>query len=149
MKLRIDVIEGLSESEVIIRCGRVDDAVQKLQSYILSLSAPRLVFYKDQREYYLPLDAILFFETDGDQVYAHTRDDAFKVKYRLYELENILPRFFARASKGSIINTSCIYSISRSLTASSLIRFSGTHKQIYVSRHYFQSIRQIINQRGG
>jgi len=130
------------EDEVVIRCGRVDGNVQKLQEFILSMSAPKMTFYKDTQEYYLPLEEILFFETDGEQVFAHTKNDSFKVKHRLYELEEILPRPFSRAAKGTIVNTKKIYAIDRNLTSSSKISFSGTHKNIYVSRHYYKSIRE-------
>ena len=147
MKLRIEISEGLPENEVVIRCGRVDDTVQKLQTYIHSLNKPNITFYKGQQEFYLPIGDILFFETDDDQVYAHIANDAFRVKHRLYELEAMLPNTFSRAAKGTIVNTSRIYSISRSLTSSSQIRFAGTHKQVYVSRHYYQSLKNKINER--
>ena len=147
MKLRIEVTDGSSEDEIIIRCGRVDDTVQKLQSYIQSISAPKLTFYKGTQEYYLPLEEILFFETEGEHIYAHTKNDAFRVKYRLYELEGILPNHFTRAAKGTIVNISHIYAISRNLTSSSQVKFAGTHKQIYVSRHYYSTLKDKINDR--
>jgi len=147
VKLRIELTDGSTEDEVIIRCGRVDDTIRKLQEYILDLTAARLVFYKGIQEYYLPLEEILFFETYGEQVFAHTATDAFKVKHRLYELEEMLPRSFVRAAKGTIVNTPRIYSINRNLTSSSRISFAGTHKQIYVSRHYYKSLREKMNER--
>jgi len=147
VKLRIEISDGKTEDEVIIRCGRVDENIQKLQEYILGMSAPKLTFYKGTKEYYMPLEEILFFETDGEQIYGHTTNDAFKVKHRLYELEEKLPRNFVRAAKGTIVNTSKIYSINRNLTSSSQIRFTGTHKQIYVSRHYFRALKEKIDER--
>ena len=147
MKLSIEISEGLPEDEVIIRCGRVDGTVEKIQEFIRGLQVPKLIFYKGQQEFYLPPDDILFFETETEQVYAHTANDAFKVKHRLYELEEILPKAFARAAKGTIVNTSRVYAISRNLTSSSQVRFAGTHKQVYVSRHYYQSLKAKINER--
>ena len=141
MKLRIELTDGSVEDEVVVRCSRVDDNVQKLQEFILSLSAPRMTFYKGSKEYYIPLEDILFFETEGEQVFAHTSGDAFKVKHRLYELEEILPRIFVRAAKGTIVNTKQIYAINRNLTSSSKISFPNTHKNIYVSRHYYKSLK--------
>jgi DNA-binding LytR/AlgR family response regulator len=147
VKLVIELQEELEETEVIIRCGQVDDTVQKLQSLILSMSAPKLMFYKGQQEFYLPLEKILFFETDGEGVYGHTASDAYKVKHRLYELETILPRYFARAGKGAIVNTTRIYAINRNITSSSQISFANTHKTVYVSRHYYSSLKDKINER--
>jgi len=147
VKLRIEISDGSAEDEVRIRCGRVDGTIQKLQEYILGLSAPKLTFFKGTQEYYLPLEEILFFETDGEQIFAHTPNDAFKVKRRLYELEELLPRSFVRAAKGTIVNTQRIYAINRNLTSSSKISFTGTHKHIYVSRHYYKALKDKMDER--
>jgi len=147
VKLRVEITDGSEEDEIIIRCNRVDENVSKLQTFIQSMSAPKMIFYKDAQEYYFPLEEILFFETEGEQIHAHTADDAFRVKYRLYELEELLPHFFIRAAKGTIVNTTRIYSINRNLTASSQVKFSGTHKQVYVSRHYFGALKEKMNMR--
>jgi len=147
VKLRIEITDGLSEDEIIIRCGRVDDSVQTLQAYVQNMSLPKMTFYKGVQEYYFPLDEVLFFETDGEQVYAHTVNDAFRVKHRLYELEDKLPHHFVRAAKGTIVNTTHIYAINRNLTASSQVKFAGTHKQIYISRHYYSNIKDKMKER--
>ena len=142
MKMRIELTDGSAEDEVVVRCSRIDDNVQKLQEFLINLSAPKLVFYKGSEEYYLPLEDLLFFATEGEQVFAHTHDDTFKVKHRLYELEEILPRSFVRISKGTIVNTKQIYAIDRDLTSASRVSFSKTHKHIYVSRHYYRMLRE-------
>ena len=148
MKLRIEVTDEGAEDEIIIRCSSIDENVRKLQAYEKSLSQPKLTFYKDAQEYYLPLEEILFFETDHEQIYAHTKKDAYLVKYKLYELEDILPHVFVRAAKGTIVNTSRIYAINRNIASSSQISFGGTHKQIYVSRHYYKSLKDKMKERG-
>lgn len=149
MKIRIEVIDDLTEDEVLIRCGRMDDTIHKIQQYILeqSLENSKIIFYKQNQEFYFPLDNILFFETDGEHVYAHTVNDAYRIKYRLYELEEILPRNFVRAAKSTIVNIIQVYSITRNLTASSLIQFINSHKQVYVSRYYYRELRQRLNER--
>ena len=147
MKLRIELTDGAAEDEVVVRCNRVDGNVQKIQEFISNLSAPKMTFYKNSLEYFFPIEDVLFFETDGEQVFAHTQTDAFKVKHRLYELEEILPAAFIRAAKGTIVNTKQIYAIDRNLTSSSKVNFTGTHKNIYVSRHYFKPLKEKINQR--
>ena len=147
MKLRIELTDGSAEDEVVVRCSRVDGNVQKIQEFISNLSAPKMTFYKDSQEFYLPLDDILFFETEGEQVFAHTPADAFKVKHRLYELEELLPGIFVRAAKGTIVNVKQIYAIDRNLTSSSKVSFNGTHKHIYISRHYFKPLKEKMSQR--
>ncbi|MDL2253077.1 LytTR family transcriptional regulator [Ruminococcaceae bacterium OttesenSCG-928-I18] len=149
MRLRIELEEGLEEPEVVIRCGQVDEQVLKIQSYIAQLpeQAPKFVFYKGDCEYYLPMEEILFFETEGERVYAHTKQEAYRTKYRLYELEESLPRSFVRASKSTIVNIEKIYAITRNVAGASGVQFSETHKQIYISRHYYRALKQRLGER--
>jgi len=142
VKLRIEISDECTEDEVIIRCGGISEDVGKIQAYIQSLATQKLTFYKGNQAFYLTLEEILFFETEGEQVYAHTRDDAFRVRHRLYELETMLSRAFVRVAKGTIVNMARIYAIHRNLTASSQIQFMGTHKHVYVSRHYYRALKE-------
>lgn len=146
MKVRIELVDDGSEEEVIIRCGRVDDTVQKIQQYIKDQSSlkSQLTFYQDNQEFYFSIDTILFFETEGEYIYAHTEKESYRIKYRLYELEEMLPRYFTRSSKSTIINSKQVYSITKNLTASSLVTFKNTHKHVYVSRNYYQQLRQLM-----
>ena len=149
MKIRIELINDLAEDEVLIRCGQVDDTIKKIQQYILEQSTlnSKIIFYKQNQEYYFPLNEVLFFETEGEHIYAHTANDAYRIKYRLYELEEVLPRNFVRAAKSTIVNVLQVYSIARSLTASSLIQFVNSYKKVYVSRYYYKELRQRLNER--
>lgn len=147
--MRIEIDDGLAESEVIIRCPAMDEGVQRIQKFVSEQGgpAPKLVFYKDGQEFYFPQDKVLFFETEGEVVFAHTEADAFRTRFRLYELEDLLPAHFIRVSKSTIVNLNRIYSIKRDLTASSLVEFTGTHKHIYVSRRYYAALRDRLDER--
>lgn len=149
VKIHIEIVDDIEEDEMIIRCGRVDDKINKIQQFISeqNLSDGKIPFYKGNQEYYFPLDEVLFFETESEFVYAHTVNDDYRIKYRLYELEEILPRQFIRASKSTILNTRQIYSIERNITASSLVNFKNSHKSVYVSRFYYRELRQRLNER--
>lgn len=149
MKIRIEMNDDTSECEVIIRCKTLDEDVLNIQRTLEKMKSGtnQFVLYKDESEYFLNLSELLFFETDGNTVNAHTADDVFKVKYKLYELEEILPRKFVRISKSSIVNSDKIYSIQKNLTASSLIEFKNTHKQIYVSRSYYKLLKTIMEEK--
>ena len=127
MKIKIEIDESLSEDEVLIRCRGLTEQVTEIQKAVSEVvnTSQRFVFYRGNTEYYLALDEILFFETDGDGINAHTRDNIYQTKYKLYELEDLLPGCFMRISKSSIVNTNHIYSISRNLTASSVVAFAG------------------------
>ncbi len=149
MKIKIEIETTLAEDEVIIRCRELTEEISAIQKAVseAALTAQEtadtkrsLVCYKGTTEYYLALDEILFFETEGTGVSVHTRTEVYQTKYKLYELEDMLPRFFMRVSKSAILNIHHIYSINRNLTASSVVAFTGTHKQVYVSRYYYKPL---------
>ncbi|WP_373899775.1 LytTR family DNA-binding domain-containing protein [Haloimpatiens sp. FM7315] len=149
MKIQLEISNKIEENEIIIRCNEVNEEIKKLQIMIQDILSHKehIVFYKDEVEYYLSLEEILFFETEENKIYAHTRDDVYNVKYKLYELEEILPRNFIRVSKSTILNLNHIYSITRSITSSSKVEFQNTHKQVYVSRYYYKMLKNELKER--
>jgi len=150
MKVHIEVDDSMPEDEVLIRCGRADENIQRIFQLILEHGGaePNITFYKEDREYYFPLNNVLFFETEGEHVYAHTEDDAYLIKYRLCELENMLPRSYVRVAKSTIVNAAKVYSVTRNITSASLIQFAGSHKQVYASRYYYNDLQQRLQERG-
>lgn len=149
MKIRIELDDNLTEDEVIIRCSSLTKEVQDVQRAVSDMITEKrnFVFYKEDTEYYLPLESILFFETEEKGIRAHTVEDVFFTKYRLYELEEILPGHFMRVSKSTILNTNRVFSINRNLAASSIVEFQGTHKQVYVSRHYYKALKTKLEEK--
>ena len=148
MKIKIEMDEQ-AEEEVIIRCRGMTEQIAAIQRAVSEAAGAvqKIVLYKGNTEYYLPMNDILFFETDSDGINAHTRDNIYQTKYKLYELEELLPGSFMRISKSAIVNTSHIYSISRNLTASSVVAFEDTHKKVYVSRYYYKPLISKLEER--
>lgn len=148
LKIRIELDKD-AEEEVILRCKDLTPKIIKLQQVLTKTmnKSGQIILYKNDTEYYLEIDKILFFETENSAVLAHTAKDVFETKMKLYELENILGGDFLRISKSAIVNTNKIYAISRNLTASSVIEFQGTHKQIYVSRAYYKVLKAKLEEK--
>ncbi len=149
MKIRIEIDGQISEDEVVIRSRRLDDRVNRIQKAVQEAAdeGETLLVFGEDKEYYLPLSEVLFFETEGSMVYAHTRDNMYAARYRLYELEKLLPHTFMRVSKSAILNVSSVYSITRSIASSCLVEFQDTHKQVYVSRYYYKPLRQQLEEK--
>jgi DNA-binding LytR/AlgR family response regulator len=144
MRARIEKVGPGEPEEVVIRCSEVTPEVEAIVRQVNQGSQQRHApaFFKEDRQYYLALKEILFFETDEERVFAHTATDSFETRTRLYELENILPGSFVRVSKSAIVNVLHVLSIQKGLTRISLITFRKSHKTIYCSRQYSQ---QLIN----
>ncbi|GHU63801.1 DNA-binding protein [Clostridia bacterium] len=149
MKIRIDIDEKAEELEVTIRCRKVDAEVEKLQSAVIRALTDddRIRLTQGDMEYYMVPEDILFFETEGKKIYAHTKDEVFEAKLRLYELEELLPRSFLRISKSAIVGTKQIYAIDKNPVGPSTVHFRGSHKQLSVSRQYFRILQDRLNRK--
>lgn len=143
MKVQIECDSGAEELQVLIRCRELDDQVKEIQQALSIIGKYRqqFVFYKGDTEFYMPLNEVLFMETDGNAIQVHTRDDIYQTRYKLYELEELLPGQFMRVSKSAILNTSHVYSITKNLSSSSVVQSRNTHKQVYVSRMYYKPLK--------
>ena len=144
LNVKIEIDPSVKEPEVTIRCGGIDEEVIRLQKLLMESSSEltQISFFKEDAEFFLPLDRILFFETDGGLIRAHTADEEFETKYKLYELEEKLPSYFFRISKSTILNTRKLYSITKNLAGASKIEFQGTYKTVYCSRNYYKALKE-------
>ena len=146
MKVSIVLDPSIDEPEILIRAPQLTEEIAQLQESILKQKLTPLAFYQDRSEYFLDLETILFFETDGEKIYGHTRDEAYEVKQKLYELEELLPITFCRISKSTIVNVKQIYSLEKSFSGTSTVNFYQTHKQVHVSRRYYQLLKERQNE---
>ena len=148
MKVRIEVDESFIEEEVVIRCNNLNAQIQAIQKAVAEISSgsQRFIFYKGETEYYLPLENILFFETDGGGINAHTENEIYQTKYKLYELEELLPGYFMRISKSGILNTRKIFSMTKSIS-SCVVEFLNSPKQVYVSRYYYKPLKEKLEEK--
>jgi len=149
MKIKIELDESLQEQEIIIKTSQLTPEITALQNLIseATKATRSLEFYKGDTRIYLSIGEILFFETDEKGISAHTLDDSYELRYKLYELEELLPGYFMRVSKSTILNVKKIFAIDRNLYASSVVSFRDTHKQVFVSRHYYKALIEEMDEK--
>ena len=144
-KVKIEIDPNMEGCEVTIRCAEIDETVAKIQKLLKEAEEQHISFFKDDKEFFLPLSDILFFETEEGSIWAHTESESFEVRNKLYELEERLPSFFFRISKSAILNVKKVYSITKNLTGASKIEFMGTHKTVFCSRNYYKELKDKMN----
>ena len=146
MKVRIEIDDDLEQTEIVIRTKQLSPEIETLQGFLSQSDKPPLTFYKGDSEYFLSLETLLFFETDGSKLLAHTKDKTYDVKRKLYELEEYLPAYFCRIAKSTIVNVRAVYSLDKSFSGTSRIRFYDTHKQVHVSRDYYHLLKEKLRE---
>lgn len=149
MKVTIEVDEALLEETIVIKCNKLDERILRIQQALIEQASDDLtiLLHKNEKEYYMPLEKILFFETENKEIRAHTSNDIYETQYKLYELEEILPGYFMRISKSTIVNLNHIYSITRNLASASVVEFNDCHKLVYVSRNYYKALVERLGEK--
>lgn len=148
MKIKVNKDPAKCETEVQITSAASAERLAELVKIIQNWeTATQTIWVKRQdSNYQLPLVDILFFETNDRIVVAHTATDIFQTGYRLYELDDLLPTTFLRVAKSTIVNLNRVYSLTKTLTGN-VVAFQDSHKEIFVSRRYYKSLKQRLAER--
>ena len=148
MKIKMEIDPSCDEPEIVLKAPEITEEVEAVYKQLLGRQNKilQLEVEKDNVSYYLKLSEILFFETDSKLVMAHTKNEAFKVNYKLYELEEILGANFMRVAKSTIINLDQIYSLTRPISNCE-VTFQESYKKVYVSRRYYRAVRTKLDER--
>lgn len=148
LKVKLNIDPSQEEAELIINAPNLTPEVKQLYQLLQERQSnlEQIEAEKENVSYYLNLSDILFFETDSKVVMAHTKRNAYQVKYKLYELEDLLGGNFMRVAKSTILNLDKVYSVTRSIS-NCQIKFEESYKTVYVSRHYYRDLRNRLEER--
>lgn len=147
MKVKLELDPDQQETEITIHAKSLTPEVERIYHQLQTDSEhPDQIEGMDNTSYYLSINDILFFETDAKQVMAHTTRNAYFVKYKLYELENLLSGQFMRVSKSTILNLDQIYAVTKSIS-NCQIKFHDSYKTVYVSRRYYRDLNERLKER--
>ena len=90
--------------------------------------------------WFCPLTKIYYFDSVDNHTFVYTKDRCYETKYRLYELESMLPYDFFRCSKSMIINIRKIESVKAEINA----RMRATMlngEEVIISRNYVKELK--------
>ena len=149
MKIRVEV--GCDEEEIVIRCKEKNQYTERLESAIRRLeenvSKREMLLYSSGAEFYIPLGEILYFESAGGKVYAHTARALYSTDKKLFELEDELSSSFVRVAKSTIVNVYLVMSLHREVVGNGTVYFKDSEKKAYFSRGYYKLLRDKIQEK--
>ena len=151
MKVALSIDSDYKETKVTIESPELDHSVQEIKNYIKGRETEFLVGKDGDMQHILKPGDIHYFHSEKDGVVAVTTNGAFKLKEKLYELEEILPaNKFVRLSKSVIANLHEMSSFEASFNGTLCVYFKSGAKE-YVSRTYVNTIKDSLkmNKRRG
>lgn len=144
MKISLESAE-LQEAEVIIRGDVTSEEVVSLLQLLKKRNSGKLILYKEEEQYIVDADEIVFIEVSGNKVYAYTRLDTYEAKQKLYEIKDMLGgRSFAQINKSVIVNINCVKSIQAEFSGNYRIKLKNRKESLTISRKYFKEFKDCI-----
>ena len=144
MKIKLESVE-LPETEVIIRGDVTSEEVVSLLQLLKKRSKGKLILYREEEQYIIDADEIVFIEASGNNVYAYTKQDTYEAKQKLYEIKELLGgRSFAQINKSVIVNINYVKSIQAEFSGNYRLKLKNRKESLTISRKYFKEFRDRI-----
>lgn len=144
MKITLEPAE-LQETEIIIRGNVGSDEVSNLLQFLGKKESGKILLYKEEEQFVIERDEIIYLETSGNKVSVYTETDVYESKLKLYELKEILDSFsFAQINKSTLVNINFVKSIQAEFSGNYLIKLKNRKETLTISRKYFKEFKNQI-----
>lgn len=151
MKVSLNIDSDYEETKVTIQCKEMDDSIQEILDFLKGQKTEFIVGKDGEMQHILKPTDIHYFHTEPDGVVAVTSTKSYKLKEKLYELEQMLPTAkFVRLSKSVIANLHELSHFEASFNGTLCVYFKSGAQE-YVSRTYVNTIKEALkmNRRKG
>ena len=144
MKIKLESAT-LPETEVIIRGDVTSEEVVSLLQLLKKRGSGKLILYKEEEQYIMDADEIVYVEVSDNKVYAYTKQDTYEAKQKLYEIKELLGgKSFAQINKSVIVNINCVKSIQAEFSGNYRCKLKNRKESLTISRKYFKEFKNLI-----
>lgn len=152
IKVRTNISNEYENIEVIINAPEKNEQVVQIENELLkynSKSIEKIIAYQDNKLFIIDVSSIFKFYSEDKFNYCQTKDGIFKIKEKLYYLdENLSKNDFTRISNSVIVNINHVKCFDTSLVGSILITFEDDGQE-YVSRRRVSDVMKFLKGRSG
>jgi len=139
--LKIEIIEGCGDVEVIIKCPKITEDIHKLE-LLLQSYAKKISCTKGDVTYLIDARDVLYFESVDRQSFLYTESDVYELPLKLYEIEEMLFGVgFIRSAKSQILSIHKIAALCPDFGGRIEATMVGGEK-LMVSRQYAKSLKE-------
>ena len=135
----------MPETDVIIRGDVTSEEVVSLLQLLKKRNSGKLILYKEEEQYIMDADEIVYVEVSDNKVYAYTKQDTYEAKQKLYEIKELLVgKSFAQINKSVIVNINSVKSIQAEFSGNYRLKLKNRKESLTISRKYFKEFRDRI-----
>jgi DNA-binding LytR/AlgR family response regulator len=141
MNINVEIIDGLKEEQILIRCFEVTECIAEIIGFIKSREST-LSAYSDSQIYHIFLQDIYYIEAVDNKVFAYLESKVYEIKSKLYEIESIYEgKHFFRCSKSVIVNLMKIKCIIPALNGRFMAKLING-EAVIISRQYVPKLKE-------
>ena len=152
VKIRTNISQEFENIEVCINAPERNEAVQKLENKLLVMQEGKiknLIGIENNDIFIINIPEVILFFSEEKNNFCKTQDGTYKIKEKLYELEEALPqRDFIRISHSTIINVNHVKCFNTSIIGKIIVKFKDGTQEVVAKRRAAEIMRFLKNRRG-
>lgn len=149
MKVNTNISKEFDEIIININAPEITEDLEKILKNLMIIPSEKeeIVATKNNEIFLLKSKDVLYFYSDEKFNFARTKNDTYRIKEKLYELEEQLSKNkFIRISNSCIINVEKTKSFDASIIGSLVARMEDNTKQ-EVSKRRIKNVMKFLNER--
>lgn len=145
MKITLEQAQ-LPENEIHIRGDITGPEITALLQFLRRAnSGSKLIVYREEEQFFLDPEEIVYLETGTNRIIIYTAKDSYESRQKLYELKEQLSSFsFAQISKSTVVNIHSVKSIQAEFSGNYRVKLKNRPEILTISRKYFPEFRSKI-----
>ena len=133
IKVRTNISKEFQNIEVCINAPEKNEEVQRLENELLtkvSKSIQQIIAMQNNDIFIINVADVIVFFSEEKNNFCRTKDGIFKIKEKLYYLEDVLPsKDFIRISNSAIININHVKCFNTSIIGKIIVKFKDGNEE--------------------
>jgi len=150
IKVRTNISNEYQDIEVCINAPAINQEVQMLENELLSItskSVKQIIAMQDNDIFIINVSDIILFFSEEKNNFCKTKDGIYRIKEKLYYLEEMLsPKDFIRISNSAIININHVKCFNTSIIGKIIVKFKDGSEES-VSKRKTSEIMKFLKDR--
>ena len=150
IKINTNISSEFKETSITINAPELSEEIQNLIRYISNINTipNQMVANKNNKIYFIDLEEVICFFSKEKYNYVRTKEGTYKIKHKLYELEEIFKqKDFIRISNSCIININQVECFDTSILGTVLVKLKDNTQET-VSKRNVSQIKKLLIERG-
>lgn len=148
IKIFTNISKEFKETTLTITAPVLTEEIQGIIEYASNSKVPsKIMANKNNEIYFIKIEDIICFFSQDKYNYIRTKDGIYRLKYKLYEIEEVFnSKDFIRISKSCIININQVKCFDTNTLGTLIVKLNDNTQEI-VSKRNVSQIMKLLRER--